>query len=52
MVFNATFHDISAIPGGRFSDWWRKPEYPEKTTHLPLFIVVRTLIGYLRFINC
>ena len=35
MVFNATFNDISAIRGGRFSDWWRKPEYPEKTTHLP-----------------
>jgi hypothetical protein len=35
MVFNATFNDISAIRGGRFSDWWRKPDYPEKTTHLP-----------------
>jgi hypothetical protein len=35
MVINATFNDISAIRGGRFSDWWRKPDYPEKTTHLP-----------------
>jgi len=34
MVFNATFNDISAIRGGRFY-WWRKSEYPEKTTHLP-----------------
>ena len=28
IVFNATFNNISAI-------WWRKPEYPEKTTDLP-----------------
>ena len=27
MVFNATFNNISVI-------WWRKPEYPEKTTDL------------------
>jgi hypothetical protein len=29
MVFNATFNNISVIL------WWRKPEYPEKTTDLP-----------------
>jgi len=30
MVFNATFNSISVI------SWqWRKPEYPEKTNHLP-----------------
>jgi len=28
MVFNATFNNISVI------SWWRKPEYPEKTTEL------------------
>jgi hypothetical protein len=28
MVFNATFYNISVIL------WWRKPEYPEKTTDL------------------
>ena len=27
MVFNVTFNNISVI-------WWRKPEYPEKTTDL------------------
>ena len=30
MVFNATFNSISAIS----FYWWRKPEYPEKTTDL------------------
>ena len=35
MVFNATFNDISVIyRGGQFY-WWRKPEYPEKTTDPP-----------------
>ena len=33
MVFNAAFDNISIIDGGKFY-WWRKPEYPEKTTHL------------------
>jgi len=28
MVFNATFNNISVI------SWWRKPEYPDKTTDL------------------
>ena len=29
MVLNATFNNSSVI------SWWRKPEYPEKTTDLP-----------------
>jgi hypothetical protein len=33
MVFNATFNNISAISSGQFY-WWRKPEYPEKTTNM------------------
>jgi hypothetical protein len=34
-MFNATFNNISVIyRDGQFY-WWRKPEYPEKTTHLP-----------------
>jgi cytochrome b561 len=28
MVLNATYNNISVI------SWWRKPEYPEKTTDL------------------
>jgi hypothetical protein len=32
-VFNPTFNNISVICGGQFY-WWRKPEYPEKTTDL------------------
>jgi hypothetical protein len=32
MVFNATFNNISVISWQ--SVWWRKPEYPEKTTDL------------------
>jgi hypothetical protein len=34
MVFNATFNNISVYRGSQFY-WWRKPEYPEKTTDLP-----------------
>ena len=35
MVFNATFNNSSVVyRGGQFY-WRRKPEYPEKTTHLP-----------------
>jgi hypothetical protein len=33
MVFNATFNNISVISWRQFY-WWRKPEYPEKTTDL------------------
>jgi hypothetical protein len=34
MVFNATFNNIQLYHGSQFY-WWRKPEYPEKTTDLP-----------------
>jgi hypothetical protein len=33
MVFNAIFNTISAISWRQFY-WWRKPEYPVKTTDL------------------
>jgi hypothetical protein len=33
LVFNATFNNISTYRGGQFF-WWRKPEYPDKTTDL------------------
>ena len=33
MVFNPIFNTISLYRGGQFY-WWRKPEYPEKTTDL------------------
>ena len=33
MVFNATFNNISVYCGSQFY-WWRKPECPEKNTHL------------------
>jgi len=34
MVFNATFNNISVYRGIQLY-WWRKPEYPERTTELP-----------------
>jgi len=33
MVINATFNNISVISWRSFY-WWRKPEYPKKTTDL------------------
>ena len=33
MVFNATFNNIQLYHGGQFY-WWRKSEYPVKTTDL------------------
>ena len=35
MVFNATFNNISVI-SWHWVYWWRKPEYPVKTTNLLL----------------
>ena len=32
MILNATFNNISVISWRFFFYWWRKPEYPEKTT--------------------
>jgi hypothetical protein len=34
VTFNATFNNISVISQGQFY-WWRKQEYPEKTTDMP-----------------
>ena len=34
MVFNTTFNNTSDIYRGSQFSWWRKPEYPEKTTNL------------------
>ena len=33
-MFNATFNYTSLYRGGQFY-WWRKLEYPEKTSDLP-----------------
>jgi hypothetical protein len=32
MVFNATFNNVSATGISWRFYWWRKPEYPKKTT--------------------
>ena len=32
LVFNATFSNISAIHHGDQFYWWKKPEYPKRTT--------------------
>jgi hypothetical protein len=37
MVLNGTFNNVSVILWDQFY-WWRKPEYPEKTTDLPQVI--------------
>jgi hypothetical protein len=34
MVFDATFNNITVIYSGGQFYWWRKPEYPEKTTDM------------------
>ena len=34
MGFNATFNNISVLSLRSVLYWWRKPEYPEKTTDL------------------
>jgi hypothetical protein len=34
MVFNDTFNNISVIYRSSQFYWWRKPEYPEKTTDM------------------
>jgi len=40
MVFNATFNNtgVCQLYHGRHFYWWRKPKYPEKTTHLSAVI--------------
>jgi hypothetical protein len=40
IVVIVTFNNISVISGGHFY-WWRKPEYPEKTTDLSIKIEYR-----------
>jgi hypothetical protein len=35
MVLKATFNNISVISWRSGFFWWRKQEYPEKTTDLP-----------------
>ena len=45
MVFNATFNNVSATGISWRFYWWRKPEYPKKTTcrkWLTNFIGIRT----------
>ena len=42
-LFNATLHTISLYRGGLFY-WWRKLEYPEKTTDLPQVTVYHIML--------
>ena len=46
MVFNATFNNISLYIGCQFY-WWRKQEYPEKTTNLSLVTCLTNTINIL-----
>ena len=52
MVFIATFNNILVINRGDHFYWWKKPEYPKKTTHLGILkqnkLLKHTQTGYLQ----